>query len=94
MELEFKCKQTRKLYESGASKKFHSIARVALRKLDMMRAAVTLDDLKIPPSNRLELLRGKRKGQYSIRVNEQWRICFIWNEAANTLTDIEIVDYH
>jgi toxin HigB-1 len=68
------------------------IERVALRKLAMLDAAEVLDDLRVPPGNRLELLRGDRAGQYSIRINQQWRVCFVWSDAGPT--DIEIVDYH
>jgi proteic killer suppression protein len=65
---------------------------VALRKLDQLDAAVTLGDLRVPPGNRLEALMGRRKGQYSIRINDQWRICFIWE--ADGAYYVEIVDYH
>jgi toxin HigB-1 len=68
------------------------IERVALRKLAMLDAAEVLDDLRVPPGNRLELLRGDRAGQYSIRINQQWRVCFVWSDAGPT--DVEIVDYH
>lgn len=65
---------------------------IARRKLRMLAAAATLNDLRVPPANRLEALRGDRKGQYSIRINAQWRICFRWNEG--DAYDVEIVDYH
>ncbi|GAA1831636.1 type II toxin-antitoxin system RelE/ParE family toxin [Pseudonocardia alni subsp. carboxydivorans] len=68
------------------------LARVALRKLTVLHAAVTLGDLASPPGNRLEALRGDRAGQHSIRINDQWRICFHWTEAGPE--DVEIVDYH
>jgi len=68
------------------------IERVALRKLAMLDAAELLEDLRIPPGNRLEALKGDRAGQYSIRINQQWRICFIWTAAGPE--DVEIVDYH
>lgn len=68
------------------------IERVALRKLVMLDAAETLDDLRVPPGNRLEVLRGDRTGQHSIRINQQWRICFTWTDAGPA--DVEIVDYH
>jgi proteic killer suppression protein len=68
------------------------IQRVALRKLVMLDAAETLGDLRIPPGNRLEALRGDRAGQHSIRINQQWRICFTWTDAGPI--DVEIVDYH
>lgn len=68
------------------------IERVALRKLVMLDAAETLDDLRVPPGNRLEALKGDRVGQHSIRTNQQWRICFVWTPAGPQ--DVEIVDYH
>ena len=68
------------------------VQRVALRKLVMLNAADSLHDLRVPPGNRLEALKGDRKGQYSIRVNDQWRICFGWSSSG--ATDVEIVDYH
>ena len=68
------------------------VQRVALRKLRMLDAATTLDDLRVPPANRLEKLKGDRSGQHSIRVNRQWRICFIWR--SGDALEVEIVDYH
>lgn len=68
------------------------LQRVALRKLRMLDAAATLDDLRVPPGNRLERLRGDREGQFSIRINDQWRICFKWT--GSKAKDVEIVDYH
>lgn len=68
------------------------LQRVALRKLRMLDAAVSLEDLKVPPANRLEKLKGRREGQYSIRINDQWRICFRFQNSE--ATDVEIVDYH
>ena len=68
------------------------IERVALRKLVMLDAAETLDDLRVPPGNRLEALKGDRSGQHSIRINQQWRVCFVWTAAGPE--DVEIVDYH
>lgn len=88
----FKCKDTEELYNTGVSRKFKAIERVALRKLDMIQAAIKVDTLRIPPANHLELLKGDREGQYSIRINDQWRICFRW-DGADAL-DVEIVDYH
>jgi proteic killer suppression protein len=70
----------------------HDIQRIAMRKLIMLNNAVSLNDLKIPPSNHLEALDGDRKGQYSIRVNDQWRICFRWD--GGNAFDVEMVDYH
>jgi proteic killer suppression protein len=68
------------------------IQRAALRKLAMLDAAELLDDLRVPPGNRLEALKGDRAGQYSVRINQQWRICFVWSAAG--AEDVEIVDYH
>lgn len=70
----------------------HDIQQVALRKLRMLNRAVTLNDLRIPPANRLEKLEGDREGQHSIRINERWRICFEWQEG--DVFNVEIVDYH
>jgi proteic killer suppression protein len=89
----FNCKETEKIYNRNFSKKFpQNIQRVALRKLRMINRAEILNDLKVPPANRLEALRGKRKGQYSIRINDQWRVCFKWKDGE--VHNIEIVDYH
>ncbi len=71
--------------------RLRSIEQVALRKLDMLNAAHVLDDLRVPPGNRLEALKGNRRGQHSIRINRQWRICFVWRDGAE---NVEIVDYH
>lgn len=68
------------------------LQRVALRKLLMLDAATTLEDLRVPPANRLEKLRGDREGQFSIRINDQWRVCFVWRDGH--AYDVEIVDYH
>ncbi|MFC2158424.1 type II toxin-antitoxin system RelE/ParE family toxin [Acidobacteriota bacterium] len=89
----FKCKETEKIFERYYSKKFpHGIQRSALRKLRMLNRAIDLNDLRMPPGNRLESLKGDRKGQHSIRINEKWRICFVWdNDDAHK---VEIVDYH
>ena len=75
-------------------KAFSGIERAARMKLDRLEAAVTLRDLAVLPGNRLEALKGNRKGQYSIRVNDQWRICFEWTEGAPGPSNVEIVDYH
>jgi proteic killer suppression protein len=88
----FKCKDTQELYETGENKRFSSIARSALRKLDMIVAATMVETLRVPPGNRLEQLSGKRKGQWSIRINDQWRICFVWS--GSNAENVEIVDYH
>ena len=89
----FKCKETEKIFNRMFSRKFPTdIQRVALRKLRMLNRATILNDLKMQPSNRLESLKGKRKGQFSIRINDQWRICFSWLDG--DAFDVEIVDYH
>ena len=88
----FKCDDTRKLFETGRSARFGSILKVATRKLAQLQAAATLEFLRSPPGNRLEALKGNREGQYSIRINDQWRICFRWTAAGPA--DVEIVDYH
>lgn len=93
MILNFACKETAKIWAEQVSRKLpRDIQQVALRKLFMLERAVTLDDLRIPPANRLEALTGDRKGQHSIRINDQWRICFTWSEAG--ADQVEIVDYH
>ncbi len=92
MIISFRDKDTEALYRDGAVKRFAAIAKVAVRKLDMIAAAKALDDLRVPPGNRLETLRGDRAGQHSIRINDQWRICFRWEDGA--AHDVEIVDYH
>ena len=88
----FRCADTRKLFENGKSKKLTAIRIVATRKLAMLDAAETLDFLRSPPGNRLEALDGDRRGQHSIRVNDQFRICFRWTPQGPE--DVEIVDYH
>jgi proteic killer suppression protein len=87
----FKCKNTAKLYQREFVKKFSGIERIALKRLRILDSAETLDALASLPSNRLEALKGDRLGQFSIRINDQWRICFRWENGAN---DVEIVDYH
>ena len=89
----FKCKETEKLYRRKLAKRLpQSIQRTAMRKLWMLDSATQLSDLKVPPNNHLEALKGDRKGQYSIRVNRQWRICFV--SRAGHAENVEIVDYH
>lgn len=88
----FADKDTQSLYMEGHSKRFSAIEHVALRKLDMINAAINLETLRIPPANHLEALKGDRRGQYSIRINEQWRICLRWK--GQDAYDVEIVDYH
>ena len=88
----FKCADTQSLFETGKSRKFGSIKDVAERKLTQLAAAATLEFLKSPPGNHLERLTRDREGQCSIRINQQWRICFVWG--AEGPGDVEIVDYH
>jgi proteic killer suppression protein len=88
----FKCQDTESLANGQRVKRFVNISAVARRKLRQLQISACLDDLKIPPGNRLESLKGDRVGQYSIRINDQWRICFRWTEAG--AEDVEIVDYH
>ncbi len=88
----FRDRETELLFHRYVSKKWGAIARIALRKLRLLHRARTLDDLRIPPGNRLESLKGNRHGQYSIRVNDQYRICFRWE--LGDAFDVELTDYH
>jgi toxin HigB-1 len=89
----FKDKETQKVFERKYSRKLPSdIQQTALRKLRMLNRAETLQDLRVPPANRLERLVGDREGQYSIRINDRWRICFLWQDG--DALEVEIVDYH
>ena len=89
----FNCKETEKIWNEEFSKKLpHDIQKRALKKLMMLNAATVLEDLRIPPNNHLEALTRDRQGQYSIRINDQYRICFRWLD--NHSFDVEIVDYH
>jgi toxin HigB-1 len=88
----FRCRDTQKLAADERVRAFVAIERVARRKLEMLAAAVKLDDLRSPPGNRLEALKGDREGHYSIRINDQWRVCFRWVDG--DAWDVEIVDYH
>lgn len=88
----FESADTESLFFSHAVPRFNSIERVARRKLLMLQAATQLGALKVPPGNQLELLKGNRRGQHSIRINDQWRICFVWKD--DGAHDVEIVDYH
>jgi proteic killer suppression protein len=88
----FRCDDTRSLARGERVRRFEGVARVARRKLRQLEIAGRLDDLRAPPGNRLEALSGNRKGQHSIRINDQWRICFRWTVAG--ADDVEIVDYH
>lgn len=89
----FADKETEKIWNGLGSRRLPAdIQQVARRKLRMLNNASTLDDLRIPPANRLEALKGNRKGQHSVRINDQWRICFRWRDA--DAHDVQIVDYH
>jgi proteic killer suppression protein len=88
----FKCPDTEALYGRQRVKRFVTIESVARRKLRQLEIAARLNDLRIPPGNRLEALKGDRSGQHSIRINDQWRVCFRWTEGGGE--NVEIVDYH
>lgn len=88
----FKCSDTQKLAHSKRVRKFVNIETVARRKLRQLQIAHCLDDLRVPPGNRLEKLQGDRAGFYSIRINDQFRLCFLWTDSG--AQDVEIVDYH
>jgi proteic killer suppression protein len=88
----FKCKFTESLSRGNNVRKFVNIAKVARRKLRQLEIANHLEDLRVPPGNHLEALKGNRSGQYSIRINDQWRVCFRWSDGF--AEDVEIVDYH
>ncbi|MCH7826247.1 MAG: type II toxin-antitoxin system RelE/ParE family toxin [Acidobacteria bacterium] len=88
----FKCKDVEALCNDVAVRRFRAIERIARRKLLYLHQARRLNDLRVPPGNRLEALKGRCKGQHSIRINDQWRVCFRWRQ--NDAFDVEIVDYH
>jgi proteic killer suppression protein len=89
----FKCRETEKIFHRQFSKKLpHNIQKIAFRKLRMLNRSSTVQDLRIPPANKLEALSGNRKEQHSIRINDQWRICFKWQNG--NAYDVEIIDYH
>jgi len=88
----FACKHTQALFEGGNPRQFQGIRNAAIRKLTQLDYAQTLDFLRSPPGNRLEILHGDRKDQHSIRINNQWRVCFVWTE--NGPDRVEIIDYH
>ena len=90
--VDFKCPETEHLFTSGQSKRFANIKAVAERKLVQLEAAISLEALRAPPGNRLEALLRDRAGQHSIRINDQWRLCFVWT--AQGPSQVEIVDYH
>ncbi len=83
---------TQALFEQHRVRRWVNIEAVAMRKLAMLHRAAVLEDLRIPPGNRLEALQGDRKGQHSIRINDQWRVCFVWR--GGHATQVQIVDYH
>ncbi|AXQ28393.1 excinuclease ABC subunit A [Solimonas sp. K1W22B-7] len=88
----FKCADTERLFNRHRVRQFVNFESVARRKLEQLHQSEKLDDLRVPPGNRLEALRGNRNGQHSIRINDQFRVCFRWNDGA--AEDVEIVDYH
>lgn len=88
----FRCVNTTAMFAGKRVAKFANILIVATRKLQPMDSAETLESLRVPPGNRLEQLKGNRRGQLSIRINDQWRVCFIWRN--DGIDDVEIVDYH
>ena len=92
MIVSFKDPDTRDLFETGKSRRWPNIVKVAKRKLDQLEISVHLTDLKVPPGNRLEALAGSRKGQHSIRINDQYRNCFLWR--MDGAHEVEITDYH
>jgi proteic killer suppression protein len=90
--ISFKCQDTQKLFQGNRVRRWIAIERPALRKLEQLDWSLVIDDLQVPPGNRLEALKGSRKGQYNIRINDQWRVCFIWT--IHGPKNVEIVDYH
>ena len=90
--ISFKCPETQRLFMTGKTRRFANIQAVAERKLAQLDAATTLEFLRSPPGNRMEALTGDRRGQHSIRINDQWRVCFVWT--GQDVADAEIVDYH
>jgi proteic killer suppression protein len=88
----FACKETARLFRDQPSRRFRAIERIARRKLEVLNSAKSLRDLAVPPGNRLEALKGDRSGQHSIRINDQWRVCFVWRD--RDAFEVEIVDYH
>ncbi len=88
----FKCTDTQALFAGESVARFANIRAVAERKLQMLHRATRLDDLRIPPNNRLEALKRDRKGQHSIRINDQWRVCCVWT--GSNASNVEIMDYH
>lgn len=92
MIVSFKCRETLAMFHGNRVARWRNIEGPAMRKLAMLNRAMSLTDLRIPPNNKLEALKKDRKGQHSIRVNDQWRVCFVWTQAGPA--DVEIVDYN
>lgn len=92
MIVSFRNRETQRLSEGKRVKEFQACERIALRKLRQLQVAGSLDDLRVPPGNRLEALHGDREGQFSMRINDRYRICFVWTAAGPR--EVEIVDYH
>jgi proteic killer suppression protein len=88
----FKNDDARELFETGVCRRWASIQAVARRKLDQLETAINLSDMRVPPGNRLEALKGDRIGQHSVRINDQYRICFVWK--VDGAYEVEITDYH
>lgn len=88
----FRCKQTEALFQGRRVRRWVNVERLVLRKLEQLDWSSVLDDLRVPPGNQLEAPKGNRKGQHNIRVNDQWRVCFVWTREGPK--DVEIVDYH
>jgi len=88
----FRCKEAERLFNRLPSRRWRNIERVVRRKLELLNAATSLADLAVPPSNHLETLKGERRGQRSIRINDQWRLCFVWRDG--DAHEVEVVDYH
>ena len=94
MILSYRDKRTREFANGEFVREFHAFERQAWKRLEILDAATTLADLRALPSNRLEGLKGNQKGQFSIRINDQWRICFEWSDGDSGAANVEIVDYH
>jgi proteic killer suppression protein len=88
----FRCRDTEALFHDREVRRFRAFERVARRKLLLLHRAISLEDLRVPPGNRLEALKRDRAGQHSIRINDQWRLCFVWRD--RDACEVEIVDYH
>lgn len=95
MILDFRCDETKAIWQGRRSRRLpQDIQDIALRKLRLLNAARRVEDLRVPPGNRLEMLHGDRAGQWSVRINDRWRICFRWNDGQGGPNHVEIVDYH